>query len=517
MTSLTAGTIARAYLVVVLVLSVLVSSPLQLGIALCLLAVQLYSAYKPPKANLNLVLVVSSLVFAPLALEALAGLYAVLLVVPAMFLLDWSLKDFALTQAFSFSRAGRSASTVLKTLGAGLLLVFVVSVVVWNVTVMLTTVVLMGYLAVVLARVFRGVPKMSLAEEKTWRRIVVGDLETVKFSVKGKANMPMLVSLQSADSWVHVEPPYFMLPVKKETEATIRFTPPLAGPSKIQIQASYVDSRGLVQTGQVLEPVDLHIIPRARYAQWLANKYLEQTSAGAGMADAIPQPSSRAAKRGVEFLGNRPYQSGDRLKDIDWKHSYMLGELIVKEFAGAQGQVGIIVADLTAKDAQDADKLAYNFVMSALTLATEALPSALAVYNRNEVLAVTQPMNPRETLKKTLELTEKITVVEPKEKVLQPTEMRRLKRSIGQLDQMKSQSAQKLSELLKFEFDANEEAAKAHPATLALAKAVENMQGPAVITVISSMGDDSDALLLSLERLREKGYSTVMVGDLEKH
>ncbi len=67
----------------------------------------------------------------------------------------------------------------------------------------------------------------------------------------------------------------------------------------------------------------------------------------------------------------------------------MLGELIVKEFAGAQGQVGIIVADLTAKDAEDADKLAYNFVMSALTLATEALPSALAVYNRNEVLAVT--------------------------------------------------------------------------------------------------------------------------------
>ncbi len=125
-------------------------------------------------------------------------------------------------------------------------------------------------------------------------------------------------------------------------------------------------------------------------------------------------------------------------------------------------------------------------------------------------------MNPRETLKKALELTEKITVVEPKEKVLQPTEMRRLKRSIGQLDQVQTESAQKLAELLEFEVEANEEAAKVHPATLALAKAVENLQGPAVITVVSSMGDDSDALLLSLERLREKGYSTVMVGAGQK-
>jgi len=42
------------------------------------------------------------------------------------------------------------------------------------------------------------------------------------------------------------------------------------------------------------------------------------------------------------------------------------------------------------------------------------------------------------------------------------------------------------------------------------------MQGPAVITVVSSMGNDSDALLLSLERLREKGYRIVQVGSEQK-
>ena len=374
MAKLTAGTVARAYLIAVLVLSVLFSSPLQLGIALCLVAIQLYSAVKAPKASLNLALVVGSLVLAPLALEALAGLYAVLLIVPAVFLLDLSLKDFALTQTFYSSRVGRCTSDVLKSFGAGLLLVLGVSVMLWNLPLMLTCLVLGGYLSVVLAGVFRGVPKISLAEEKTWRRILVGDSETVEFSVKGKAKVPLFVSLAPVNSWVHVESPYVTLPRKQGVSFTIRFTPPLAGPSKIQIHASCLDSRGLVQTGQVLEPVDLHIIPRAKYAKWLANKFLEQTSTSAG----VSQSTSKTARSGVEFLGSRPYQSGDRLKDIDWKHSHMLGELIVKEFAGGQGQVGIIVADLSTKDAEEADKLAYNFVMSALTLATEALPSALA-------------------------------------------------------------------------------------------------------------------------------------------
>jgi uncharacterized protein (DUF58 family) len=516
MNSLTAGTVARAYLVAVLVLCLLVSSPFQIGVALALLIAQLYSAYRQPKSSSNLVLVVSSLVFAPLALEALAGLYSVLLIVPALFLLDLSLKNFALTQKFFFSGAGRRDSFVLKALGAGLFLVFGVSVLVWNVTLILGVIVILAYLAFVLAGIFRGMPEMSLAEEKTWRRTFVGNTETVEFTVKGKASMPILVSLQSTDSWVHVNPSHFLLPAKKETHVTVQFTPPLAGPTKIRIQASYLDSRGLLQIDQVLEPVDLHIIPRAKYVHWLANKYLEQTSPSAGTAISSPQPSYRAAIRGVEFLGSRSYQSGDRLKDIDWRHSYMLGELIVKEFADAQWQVGIIVADLTAKDAEDADALAYNFVMSALTLATKALPSALAVYNRSEVLSVTRIMNPRETLKKTLALTEKITVVESKEKVLQPTEIRRLKRTIGQLGDKNKESILKLSEILKFELNAAEEAVKIHPSTLALAKVIENLQGPAVVILVSSMGDNSDALLLSLERLRAKGYGVVMVRDLEK-
>ena len=52
---------------------------------------------------------------------------------------------------------------------------------------------------------------------------------------------------------------------------------------------------------------------------------------------------------------------------------------------------------------------------------------------------------------------------------------------------------------------------KIHPATLALAEAVEKINGSAVVTVVSSMGNDSGALSLTLEQLKQRGFSVVFV------
>ena len=150
--------------------------------------------------------------------------------------------------------------------------------------------------------------------------------------------------------------------------------------------------------------------------------------------------------------------------------------------------------------------------MSALTLATEGVPSSLAAYNNVGVVAVTQPMNPRETLKKALELTEEIVVVEPKLRVLEFMEMRRLKRSMGQLSQISTEPARRLSQIVELELDANQQAAQTHPATLALSKALKNLEGPAVLTVASQIRGDSDGLLFALEKLHEKGHRVVYAG-----
>lgn len=510
MATFTAGTAARAYLIGLLVLTFLFGSPVQLGVAAALLVIQLYSVYKRIKAGLNMALTVASLVLAPVAFGAFAGAFAFLLVIPALFLLDQALQLLATNQGLSFHRVGRRASDVSKLLVICLFLVLGVSVIVWNITLMLTAGVLLGFIGSLAVGTLRRVPKASLVEVKSWSRIVAGDTETKYFAVTNQAKNGLIAKIESVDSWVHIDQSAVTFSINGSVEASVWFTPPLAGPSKIQLRAAYTDNRGLVETGQLLEPLSLHIIPKARYANWLANKFLEQTAEGRGMTGS-QSSKNLISKLGLDYHSNRPYQTGDPLKDIDWKHSYMLGELIVKQFSGSQGNVGVIVADLTAKDAEEADVLAYDLVMSALTLAKEGFPSALAVYSQREVIAVTQTMDSRETLKKAIELTGEISIEEYKLKVLEPMELARVKRSIDQLGKSSVESAQKLSQVLITEQEAHAEAAMMHPASVALSQVLKSQQGPAVLTVVRSPSTDSDALTFELERLKERGYRAIFV------
>ncbi len=512
MVAVTLKTVAKVYFVSVLLLAILVSPLPQMGLALGLLTIQLALAYKQPKGSTALFLVFVSLVFAPLALNALAGgIFAVLLIIPSLLLLDESLKENAVGQRFVFKKVGRNASDILKVLTAGSLLVFVASALLWNLTLMLTIAVLGAYFAFNLADVFHKIPKSPFEKTKTLRRMMVGETEFNSSPLKTKCRIPIFVSLSSAASWVKVEHSDFILPSGSEMNVNLIFSPPLAGPNKILLHALAVDSRGLIMTGQDLEPVDLHIIPRAKYARWLAMKYLERTASGSSglISSTVSASSNKSARKGIEYFGSREYQPGDRWKDVDWKHTFFLGKLIVKEFAGAQGQNAILIADLTAKNAEEADKLAFELVMSAYTFAMESLPTALAVYNRNEVLVMSESMNPRETLKKTLQLTEKIIVVEPSEKVLEPTEMRKIRRSITQLEQSKIDSSQKLAKILRLEYDVNQKTVLNHPVGKELLKIVEGISPPATITVVSSSSYNEDILNIILEKVEDKGYNII--------
>jgi len=399
----------------------------------------------------------------------------------------------------------------LKSLAAALLLILVISIIVQNQVLMLTFVLLAGYLMIILVYIGRVVPKVPLEESKTLIRGLVGEKVKKTVTINTRKGAKLRVLLSPLDKWVSLNPSEFSL--ESEMKIGIEFVPPLSGPSKIQTQALVIDQWGLTQTSQILEFVDLHIIPRARYAEWLAKRYLEKTAPGTSSASTIAfTRAARMARRGFEYYGSRLYQPGDMFKDVDWKHTFKLRELVVKEFLGTEHQPVIITVNLAVKDATEADTVAYDLVMTALTFAKEAAPVGLAAYNTKEVLAVQRLGNPREALKQALKLTRSISMVSIPQRSLQPPDIQRLKRNLSELKQVEIGSAKRLLEMLRLEYEAIKESVGQNPARLAIKKLVETAKPAVMIIMISQMNHDAEAVSITLEELKRKGCNIIQMG-----
>jgi len=500
----------RIYLMVTLLTAVLFSYPPYSVTALFLLLAQIYSFRRPLRARVDLALIILTFLFMPLTLQPIAGwLPSALLAIPVLPLLDWNLKANARNQFSHTLSAGRKPSITLKVLATTLFLLLIISFILANRTLSLTTILLLAYLIAILLHIVRCIPGKPAQEIVKQVRVVAGNKIEVPLIIQKKARTPLHLRLSSPFPWIHIAPSQLELR-KDESVSELTITPLLAGPSRPHLQALFVDPWGLTQINQILEPVELFVIPRARYAEWLAKKYLEQTTAGA--ATTVMAPSARTPRRGRErgeYYGNRCYQPGDRLKDIDWKQTSKLQKLIVKEYIEAHGQAAILVMNLATRDAEEADRLAYNFITSALTLAQEGVPTALVAYNQEDALLPVPPSNPREMLKKTLKLAQNIIVVPAEERLLQPPNIRRLKRTVNQLRRGDTESSQRLADILSVEYEALQEVARTHVATKALRDVAEYIPPPAIITVISSLNHDSEALTVILDKLEGKGYHSL--------
>jgi len=273
-----------------------------------------------------------------------------------------------------------------------------------------------------------------------------------------------------------------------------------------QLRVSVVDSRGLVRADRVVAPVVLHVIPRAKYAEWLALQYLEQAGTGGGES-AVPE--LHAPRRGTDYHDSRSYQPGDELRRVDWKHTVKLNQFTVKEFIEAGGQTAIIGVNLSVANAEEADKLAFDLITTALTLAQEAVPTALAAYNHEQVLLTTAVINPTETLKHSLSLVKSITLTDFGHRLLQPASFTRLRRNMDLLKEVTSQPAQQLLNILDFEYRAIEKAAKNHPATVALLRSTERVPAPATVVMVSRLNHDAEAVMVTTERLSRRGFATL--------
>jgi hypothetical protein len=335
----------------------------------------------------------------------------------------------------------------------------------------------------------------------------------VEILLKRKSRLSGMLFLKSPYQWLKISPNAFIPLETDEIRIQGSLTPPLAGPTEIKLNACFIDPWGLSQARFEISPVKLVVIPRARYADWLARKYLSGSRFGR-----LPLVSNVGAikslyglRQGIEFYGNRMYQPGDHLKNIDWKHSVKYNELVTREFFEIQGQPVIILINLVASDAEETDTLAYNIIVAALSLAQDGIPAAIAAYNNQGVVLSTPSLGAQELTIRTLEIVKEIVSQENTVKSLNPPDVGRLRANIRRLSQVESQPAGVLRELLQIELKSLRNNARSSPCTAALNEVMMKADQQSTILVISNQNHDAEALAFNLHALTVKGNTIIAV------
>ncbi len=498
-------------------------SPLPyLVLALILLLINLFALIRPQPPRFNMVIDLAVMFLVPLVLAPLlenmanlvpiaSQIIAVIFVLPILYLLDFNLRENVHhTQVFTRGKGERNTTQIFASLIIALLVVMLIAPVVNRPVLLFTGISLALYLLVVLLETLFTIPRRPFATNTVLRRIIVGTTGSTRMLLTSQAWVKMHSQLSFTVPWAQVTPQKIILS-GGNTNVEISFTPPLAGESRLRLQVSALDPRGLIQINQLLEPLNLHIIPRAKYAEWLAMKYLEQTGSGVISTINLPSQALMRPNRGIEYLESRAYQPGDMLRDIDWKHTLKLSQLIVREYQEANEQAAIIAANLSVTDAEAADNLAFNLITTALTLARENIPTALAAYNHENVVINTNIIEPMELLRQALSLLREIRVVEFADRYLEPSDIAKIRWNIRQLQQADSEPAQRLLDILNFEHRSIEQFARTHPATLALLSATRQVTAPAMILLVSQLNHDAEAILVTAEKLAKMRFTTLPI------
>lgn len=432
---------------------------------------------------------------------------------PALLLVHKRLEEVAGSATYREIKGDRQPTDTYIALGSIAILVLLVSLLLGNLALLLVSAAGIAYLAALGTFVFRKTPGKPVKELQLQQRILSGAKTDVSVKLAVETEIGGLLFIRSPYQWLEAAPARMSL---QDSELTIgiSLTPKLSGPSIVTLQGQATDRWGLFRVNFALEPLRLFVIPRARYAQWLARKYM--AGSGPGM---LPMISNVAAlkpafglRRGVEYYGNRQYQPGDSLKNIDWKHSIKHNELVSKEFAEFQGRAAMVLINLTASNAEEADRLAYNIIVTAISLAQDSIPAALAAYDHRSVKLTTGLLSGQQLVPQSIQLAREIvTTIDPK-RYLNPPDILRLRANISRLQSGVSQSKLAgLAELLRLEYETISANARLNPATKALAEAMAKGDKQANVVIISSRNHDAEALAFNAFELGRTGNAVITV------
>jgi len=504
----------RIYVTASLVAAAVLSPPALAFIPALLTAAYLFFWWHPLHAATNLIADYSAFITIPVLLsQAVPPQLAWLFSLPLLVLLTSDLQTAAEGASRELTTRRRIATRTGVALSLMAFLGILVSLLLGSLALMFTSLIAVIYLGTLFYIVLRKMPLKPLEETAIDQRVIAGSRAEISITLAVKDNPGGFAFLESPHPWLKLRQDVLSLGKEKSLDFGMVFTPPLSGPSTLTVTGYAVDRWGLTWTRFTMEPVRLHVIPRARYASWLAKRYLAEARAGT-----LPLLSNVGSVRtlyglrsGIEYYGSQLYQPGDSLKNIDWKHSIKYNKLISKEFAELRGQPAILLVNLAVADAEEADKQSYNIVMAALSLAREQIPTALAVYDQEVVRLVTPPLQPQVLVARALDVTGDVKMIGKPTRYLQPADVVRLRANIRRLQSVESDPARALARLLELEYQSLKATAVGHPVAKALIAAFDKTGDQASVVVVSPLNHDAEAIMFSAVVYERKGNAVLVV------
>lgn len=505
----------KVYVAAALIIATILS-PLSLSFAPILLLVwYLYLWRWPINAFVNL-LTEYFMFFAIAILLTLpvGSLFSLLIALPVLLLVNRGLREAAESTTYQVTRYKRKPTSIYITLFLIATTSLGISLLLNSLSILIASATVITYFVILGGLIFRQFPLKPVEEVQVQQRMVAGSEEHLYIKLTTKTKMGGLLFIDSPYGWLKIRPDILSL---KESRLLVEvsLSPTLSGPSTIKLQGHATDRWGIMQTKFELEPIHLYVIPRARYADWLARKYLAKTKRGtlpliSNINIEVLKPIY-GLRRGAEYYGSQLYQPGDSLKNIDWKHSLKYNELITKEFTEFHGQSAIILINLTVGNVEEADKLAYKIIVTAISLARENIPAALAVYNHEGVRVTTQTLQARQLLFQSLQVAkEMVTSIDPV-KYLNPPDITRLRANINRIRFVESTSSKRLTQLLELEYKILNDNARLNPATKALTEAFTKVDKQSNIVIISHHNHDAEALAFNAFSFARKGNAVITV------
>lgn len=503
----------KIYVAIVLIIAA-IFSPLALSFVPVLLLIwYLYLWRWPITAVVNLLTEYFMFFAVALLLASPVGtLFSLLISLPVLLLINRGLEETDEALAYQDTRYVRSPTNVCLALFLIAIAVLGVAWLVGNLSLLFACAAIISYFGILGLVVLRRLPLKPVEEIQVQQRMVAGSEGHLYITLNTKTKIGGLLFVESPYQWLKVSPNILSLKENKLV-AKVSLSPMLSGPSIVKLKGQATDRWGLVRVRFELEPIRLYVIPRARYAAWLARKYLTETEQGT-----LPLVSNIAAlkpiyglRRGVEYYGSQLYQPGDTLKNIDWKHSFKYNELITKEFAEFHGRSAIILINLATGNEEEADKLAYNIIVTAISLAREDIPAALAVYNHEGVELTTTVLQPRQLVLRCLQVARgMVTFINPV-KYLNPPDVTQLRANINRIRLAEGKASEVLAQLLQLEYKNLNNNARHNPATKALSEVLAKVDKQSSIVIISHRNHDAEALAFNAFSFARKGNAVISV------